>query len=410
MALFNLFGGETRSIENPTVSLAHFDSDFYKPTGATVTEAAALGVPAIFQAVTLIAGTLAHLPLHLYRDSGGVKEKAVSDPLYRIIHDQPNDVHTSFAFRNWLGSRLLLDGRAIVLIVRNRAGKVAGLLPLALSKVEVRQDVRDGRLVRSYTYDRKTIYHASEILDFVRMPKSDGIGHYSPIELSRSAIASIIAAESYASALFEGGGVPPLKLTGAFASPATQDKAQEQIAAALRSAKSRNRNIVAMPSGFDLQAIGIDPVKQQLLELRQFQIAEVSRIFNVPPALLFDLTHGTYSNVEQQNLAFAQHTMTPLCELIEQELNSKLFGARNTVNSIEFNLDGLQRGAFKDRMDGLARAVNSSLITPNEARALDNRPAKEGGDDLLIQGATVKLSAVGTVKSDPDDQSNDPAE
>jgi HK97 family phage portal protein len=137
-----------------------------------------------------------------------------------------------------------------------------------------------------------------------------------------------------------------------------------------------------------------------MIELRRFQISEASRIFNVAPALLFDLSTGTYSNVEQQSLSFATQTITPLVKLIEQELNLKLFGGnpntrQNTVNYVEFNVDALVRGDLKSRMEALARSVNAALLTPDEARALDNRPAMPGGDRLYIQGATVPLEDAG---------------
>lgn len=44
-------------------------------------------------------------------------------------------------------------------------------------------------------------------------------------------------------------------------------------------------------------------------------------------------------------------------------------------------------------LEGNARAIQTGQLTPNEARALENREPKEGGNDLLIQGATVPLSA-----------------
>jgi HK97 family phage portal protein len=151
--------------------------------------------------------------------------------------------------------------------------------------------------------------------------------------------------------------------------------------------------VLPLPTGFSLTPIGVNARDQQLLELRQFQIGEVARILNIAPAMLHDLSTGTYSNVEQQNLNFAQHTIVPLVELIEQEMNAKLFGKKNSNSFVEFDLDGLQRGDFTSRMTGLAMAVNTALITPNEARALDNRPPLEGGDELMIQGATVRLKA-----------------
>jgi hypothetical protein len=42
-------------------------------------------------------------------------------------------------------------------------------------------------------------------------------------------------------------------------------------------------------------------------------------------------------------------------------------------------------------MDGNAKAIQTGQLTPNEARALDNREPLKGGDKLFIQGATVPL-------------------
>jgi phage portal protein BeeE len=44
----------------------------------------------------------------------------------------------------------------------------------------------------------------------------------------------------------------------------------------------------------------------QLIELQRFSIEQVARIYSLPPVFLQDLTHGTFSNTEQQDLAFRQ--------------------------------------------------------------------------------------------------------
>jgi hypothetical protein len=42
-------------------------------------------------------------------------------------------------------------------------------------------------------------------------------------------------------------------------------------------------------------------------------------------------------------------------------------------------------------MEGNSVAIQTGQLTPNEARALDNREPLDGGDKLFIQGATVPL-------------------
>lgn len=406
--LFGLFGGskEVRSnpLEDPSISLndprawyAMFGGiDTF--TGEPVTEETALSIPAIWCAVNAIAGTLASLPLHLYSGSeDNNKKRATSDPLYAILHDRWNPEQTSHAGRKHMATRLLLSGRATIFIERNKAGRVMNLWPF------VHRDIRriNGKL--TYTREMNTgpgttsatvTYDSSEVIDLVLMPAADGISHINPIQTLRNTIGLMRAAERFGSTLFNNGGVPPLALNGPPMSPAAASRAANDVEEALRRTKDEGRNILVTPQGYKLEPIGIDPAKQQVLELRKFLISEVSRIFNIAPAILHDLSTGTYSNVEQQDLAFTKHTIRPLTELIEQELNLKLFSARNS-NFVEFNLDGLMRGDFKARADAMHASIHAALITPNEARALENREPLEGGDELYIQAATIPLRQAG---------------
>lgn len=421
--LFNIFGAERRShiLENPAVSLtdasawnAAFDATS-SITGEAISFKKALSIPAVWAAVNVIAGTIAHLPFQLLKTVDGVTEKDDKNPAYKVIHDRPNDVHTSYVFLKWMVSRLLLDGRFFSLVLRDKGGRFVGLIPYCRHEVEIRQRISRQGISRSYIIGGKTYKH-TDILDFNLLLAEDGVDTISPLSIHRDSFSLMLAAQRYSATLLANGGVPPLALEGPVGSPAANERASDQISAFIAANSSNKRKILPLPAGYKLDSIGINARDQQLLELRQFQITEAARIFNIAPAMLHDLSTGTYSNVEQQNLNFAQHTIAPLVELIEQEFNAKLFG--EGVNYAEFNLDGLLRGDFASRMTGLAKAVNAGLMTPNEGRALDNRPPLEGGDDLMIQGATARLKAQpGTVAPEtvnnqpaPQDTNDDPVE
>lgn len=47
-------------------------------------------------------------------------------------------------------------------------------------------------------------------------------------------------------------------------------------------------------------------------------------------------------------------------------------------------------------MDTLCQAISNFLYTPNEARALLDMEAKEGGDQLLGNGASIPVQLAGT--------------
>lgn len=402
--LFGLF--ETRNVENPNVPLSNttaiaelFGGGGKSAAGISVTEAKALGVPAIWQAVNVIAGTLGHLPFHLYRDNKGTVEKATTDPLYKVIHDRANSVTSKATFWKWAVSRMLLAGRAYAIILRNKADKCVGFLPVDERQVIIEQELTNGELKRTYVVNGKR-YGYYDILDLPLTLQADGINHLNPIDVHKNAIGLMIAAEEYAATLFVNGGVPAIFLTAPAKSPAARDRASEQVESKL-SANRANRLVTTLPTDHKVTEVGFDPSKQQLIEMRRFEVTEVSRIMNIAPAMLHDLSSGTFNNVEQQSLNFSQQTILPLVKIIEQELNLKIFGNRNTTSYVEINMDGLVRGDLKSRTEALARGINTAIYTPNEARSLMNLPADPEGNVLLIQGATIPLSKAGETPVQP---------
>jgi HK97 family phage portal protein len=194
--------------------------------------------------------------------------------------------------------------------------------------------------------------------------------------------------------------VPPFAVTGGFKSGGAMGRAADDLEESVRKAAKEKRVALVLPTGLEIKPIGGDPDKNQMIEAQRFMVEQVARIYSMPPIFLQDLTHGTFSNTEQQDLHFVKHTVKRWVEQIEQELNLKFFG-RGSKFFVEFSMDGLLRGDFKTRMDGYAQAIQNAILTPNEVAALENRPPRPGGNDLLIQGATVPLVSAGKTQEPP---------
>lgn len=410
--LQSLFAPETRArgdaAENPSIPLTDVRAFLSLWGGAaafsgeSVNETTAMGVPAIQAAVNVISGTIASLPLHLYRTTGGVAEMAKNDPLYRVVHDVVNaDAQTSVQWREYMISRYLLRGRAFSFIERNGAGKVTNLWALNPDQMTVRIEADPkvkGVSQRIYEYRRASglidKFKAFEIIDLVWMLDADGFSHRDPINTSRNAIGLAIAAERYASSVFENGGVPPFALETSASSPLALEKADRQTEAKLQNGRASGKKLITIGTGDRLTKLGSDPNENQLTELRRFQIEEVARIFNIPMTFLQDLTNGSYSNTEQLDLQFSKHTIAPILKKFEAELNAKLFSDRNKTNYVEFNLDGLERGD-STRIANYAAGVNAGIYMPDEIRSRENLPPVKGGDRAYRQGALVPLDADG---------------
>lgn len=369
-------------------------------SGDPVTVESALGVPAVFSAVNFLAGTIAGIPRHVYQRGDDGTRSRVKNSLSEILHDVANDEASisAFDFFKWLMEQALTGGRGVAYIERGADNLVRNLWPLDPGKLTIKR--ANGQRKYHYRDGGKVVtYDAGEVLDLPFMLKADGVTHRSPIMTNRETIAMAQAMTRYGAAFFRNGGVPPFAVTGGFKSGAAMGRAADDLEESVRKAAKEKRVALVLPTGLEIKPIGGDPDKNQMIEAQRFMVEQVARIYSMPPVFLQDLTHGTFSNTEQQDLHFVKHTVKRWVEQIEQELNLKLFG-RGSRYFVEFSMDGLLRGDFKTRMDGYAQAIQNAILTPNEVAALENRPPRPGGNDLLIQGATVPLVSAGT-KQEP---------
>lgn len=351
-----------------------------------VTIETALTCPPVFAAVSFLSRSLAALPLHVWRKTAAGPEK-VKGGLETLVHEAPNAEWTSFKLRQYFWQQVFTGGRGLIWIERS-GSNITGLYPMDPARTKVSRDAA-GRT--SYVMNSQ-IYPAADVIDVPFMLKNDGLAHYGPITMGAKAIQLALAMNDYGSRFFAGGGVPPLALEGPLPAGAEAIKrAMSDIMRSVESARSEQKPVFPMPPGYKLTQVGFDPEKGQMTDGRRFQIEEIARIYGLPPVFLQDLTHGTFTNTEQQDLHLTKHGLGQWAQAFEEELNLKLFGQRNGGRYTEHNLDGLLRGDFKTRMEALASGVQNALLTPNEGRALENRPDKPNGDDLMIQGATVPL-------------------
>ena len=157
---------------------------------------------------------------NMLRDRGKTMFDA-TDPLYFLLHDEPNPEMTSFIFRETMMTHLLLWGNAYSQIIRNGKGEVVALYPLMPDRMKVDRD-EHGRLYYEYTvYDsddvdgRKGTNKVGRTVrlqphDVLHIPGLgfDGLVGYSPIAMAKNAIGLAIATEEYGSKFFANGAAP----------------------------------------------------------------------------------------------------------------------------------------------------------------------------------------------------------
>ena len=215
----SIFSGLFRSRDKPTNATSGSSYRFFmggSTSGKNVTEHSAMQMTAVYSCVRILAEAVAGLPLHLYRytDKGG-KEKAIDNPLYFLLHDEPNPEMTSFVFRETLMTHLLLWGNAYAQIIRNGKNEVIALYPLMPNRMTVDRD-EHGQLYYQYNTskdDAPTMKGSIVNLkptDVLHVPGLgfDGLVGYSPIAMAKNAIGMAIACEEYGAKFFANGATP----------------------------------------------------------------------------------------------------------------------------------------------------------------------------------------------------------
>ncbi len=406
----NPFTGLFRVRDKPQDSVSAAPMFYFGTSGSgkSVTAQTAIQLSTVYACVRVISETVASLPLGVYEATDDGNQKAADHPLYRLLHDEPNTEMTSFVFREVMLAHLLLYGNSYSQIIRSGKNSIVGLYPLLPDHMDVDRDSK-GNLTYTYTTsDGKTV--VIKPTDMLHIPGLgfDGVMGYSPIALEKSAIGLGLASEEYGSKFFSNGARP----SGILTHPNTV-KNPRAIRDSWNSAYggSTNANRVAiLEEGMTFTPLSIPNNEAQFLETRKFQVEEICRIFRVPPHLVGDLEHATFSNIEHMSIDFAVHTIRPWLVRIEQAMNRALFSDQEKGKFyVQFNIDGLMRGDYKSRMEGYAIARQNGWMSANDIRQLENQnpiPAEKGGDAYLVNGNMISITTAMKQKAEEATQTN----
>jgi len=376
-------------------SLADLDRDmdsvFYgtpTATGIKVTEETALQTTAVYACVTLIAQTLAELPMQVFkRIPPRGKELAIDYHLYSLLHDAPNPEMPSFQMRETMQGHILLRGNAYAEIDWDeRTGRARGIWPLRPDKMKLNRD--KGKLYYIYT----TPDSQEHILPSYRVWHIPGFGYdgllgYTPMRLAREAIGLSLATENFGATLFSQGTHPGLiaKMPGKMSGQGSinLDRTLNERYAGLGKA----HRLMVLEEGLTIEKIGINPDDAQFLETRKFQLNEICRFYRVPPHLVSDTAPSTSwgTGIEQQNIGFLQYTIQPWLTRWEQWAHMKLMGPEDRKKYfVEFLVQGLLRGDAKSRSEYYNQRFMVGSMSPNDIRAKENENPIDGGDKYYI--------------------------
>lgn len=359
---------ETRSIS--TDGTGNFSGIFSLESnaGVMVNPHNALTITAVWNAVNIYSNTIAGLDRFVAeRGAMGGHSPAPDHPCFDLVRARPNRNMHAFAFFQTMVSHKKTYGNAYAEIVRKNRGLIDQLVILDPRNVQPRLDDK-GNLWYRLEREGKDLA-ASEVVHFKGLG-FDGLKGYSPITIARESIGLAMAENKFAGSTYGNGAIPNgmIKFPG--------DKTEEALSGyrkkwnRMHQGPDRAGSIGFLFAGAEWVQTAFSPADAQLILSRNFSVAEVARIFNLPQHMLGNLDKATFGNIEEQNIQFYQLSLMPELEEMEAELDLKLFGPRDRSKFfVHHDVGGLLRGNLAARtardvaMFGIGgRTINQLLI------------------------------------------------
>ncbi len=301
---------------------------------------------------------------------------------------------TSIDFRMNQMVALLLRGNSFNEVARDRAGRVAEIVPVNPDHVLVTRSKKTNKLIYEiHNGDVRTIRND-------RMWRITGLGTngligLSPISLMRESIGLSMSLEEYGANFFSNSARPGgiLSYTGKL-----NDDAKKLLKDKFESSHKGSKNahkVAVLPVDIKWDALSLSSEDAQYLESRKFQRSEIAGIFGVPAHMIGDLEKSTFSNIEHQSLHFVIYSLLPWLKRIEQSVYRDLLTPDERKNYYaEHKVDGLLRGDAKARSEFYKALFNLGGISINELRKFENmnRIDDKAGDKHWLQINTAPIN------------------
>lgn len=380
------------------------DEDNFRTNKITVAEhndrgGGILGLATTWACVNFIAGTIASLPLTIYRKGkGGVPVEATDHPLYRLLHNRPNFDQSAFDFWEYVAASIELHGNAFAEKTFASGNRVISLTPVRPDIMSVRR-LASGDIEYSWSEDGKARVVTQERMVHIRGFGGSPLGGLSPLAVCRKAFSTAASVEDAASKIFANGVMSSGILTkdGTPLRPEQRAELERLLQEKYIGAVNAGRPML-LDGGLSWQALSIDPGDAEMLESRKFGVEEICRIFDVPPHLVGHTEGNTQlgSSIKEQTQGFIKFKMRKRLKRIESAVEMQLLTRADIEAgvSIEFNIEGFLRGDSQGRAEFYDKM--KPFMTINQVRALEGWPPVPGGDQIYRQ---MQDEPLGTTRS-----------
>lgn len=342
-------------------------------------------LPAVLNAVNVIAQAVAAMPCYLFEVNAEGRKRIENHSVEYLLNEMPNRNQTPYQFKEVMMRHVLLNGNAYAVIGWNSKGQPETLTPYPPYAVNVQRAVTGDYFYQITDLNGKVRNYFQDEILHLRHASNDGFMGRSPITVCREAVGLGLAQQKHGSSVMKNG-----LMAGGIVTTAEwfdQSKGQKAMEALKRYQGAKNAGKTPiLEGGMEYKQLGMSNQDAEWLASRKFTIEDIARIFNISPIFLQDYSHSTYANFSEASRAFLGQTLRPHLVNFEQQLKDALM-IDLTSNSkkryvVEFDTSDLLRTNQQERFNSYDIAIKCGILSPNEARKREGLPPYVGGDEF----------------------------
>lgn len=387
-----LFGFEVRKIKSdkdlPDVSR----NAGHKRTFDSMSHLQLLENTSVASCSLLLADAIGQLSCHVYKRTRSGRERDDRPSLSYLLHTMPNFYDTPFTFKQTVMLHLALKGNAFIYTGRNPDFSVKSLIPLDPDKVDIKFDDK-GDVYYEYNYNGKVYKYSPDYILHIPAYRYNTIRGFSPIEYAKLCVNLGIQLDEYTFDSFDGGIQSKLMVTvPKEESKWTKEESQkltERLMNSYGGAENRNKPMI-LSKGLTAQPLNMASNQdKELSGNRAFSEKEVAKIYRIPLYML-GKDDAKFTNNEQANTFFLQHTLSPWLVRIQQYLDRLFTYPYRYDHYVEFDTDTILRADYKSRIEGEIKGFHGGLYTLNQVLDQENLPrVKEAYGDMHFMPVNI---------------------
>ena len=348
-----------------------------------------LFLSAVYAAMELISNSIALMPIYVKQIKENKRTIVENHNVSRLFY---NMLMSKFNIMKQIVWDVLLKGNSYIFVHRDESGSPVNLQYLEPNDVTINYDKLNGVVTYQVSNHKgvPSVVTQHDMLHFTRNC-SDAIQGRGFLWFARDTIKLAGFTEKSAEQFFKSG----CNLNGilSFQGRLTNDQ-KESIRKAWNQVHGVGGSGLVITEGdSSYSSISSSASDSQMIETRGYNLTEIARFFNISPILLGDLSHSSYSDIEQANIEFVGHTLLPIINMMTEEIDRKLLD-NSTVLYSSFDEQVLLKADKNSMANYLQTLVNAGIMTINEARyVLDLNPV-DGGDELVIPYTDINTNKI----------------